>query len=53
MTVKEIVYCTQVVATIRIWVLFVGHKTQCPQIDIKLTQFEDNDGVKILLAEVL
>ena len=33
-------------------------KKQCPQIYIKLTQFEDNDGrkkasLKILLAEVL
>ena len=37
-------------------VLFVGHETQCPQVYIKLTQFEDNDGrklpLKILLAEV-
>ena len=25
-----------------VWVLFVGHKTHCPQISIKLTRFEDN-----------
>ena len=31
----------------RDWVLFVWHKTQCPQIYIKLTQFEDNDGRKL------
>ena len=26
---------------------FVGQKTQCPQIYIKLTQIEDNDGRKL------
>ena len=31
----------------RVWVLFVGRKTQCPQIYIKLTQFEDNDNRKL------
>ena len=30
-------------------VLFLGQKTQCPQINIKLTQFEDNDGRKASL----
>ena len=31
-----------------VYVLFVGQKTQWPQINIKLTQFEDNDSRKIL-----
>ena len=30
----------------RVYVLFVGQKTQCPQIDTKLTQFEDNGGIE-------
>ena len=36
--------------------LFVRHKTQCPQIDIKLTHSKDNDrklSPKRLLSEVL
>ena len=28
---------------------FAGHKTQCPQIYIKLTQFEDSDDIKLPL----
>ena len=32
-----------------IGVLFVGHKTQCPQICIELTWVEDNDGRKLPL----
>jgi hypothetical protein len=32
----------------RVYVLlFVGQKTQCPQIYTKLTQFEENDGRKL------
>ena len=34
-------------------ILFVGHKTGCPQIYIKFTQFEDNDGRKIPLEYYL
>ena len=36
-----------------VYVTFVGQKTQCPQIYTNLTQFEDNDSMKILRAEVL
>ena len=37
----------------RVWILFVGHKTQCPQIYIKLTIFEDNDSRKLPLKYYL
>ena len=36
-----------------VWVLFVGHKTQCQQIYIKLTGFEDNDGRKLSFKQYL
>ena len=32
---------------LRVYVLFVGQKTQCVQIYIKLTQFEDHDSRKL------
>ena len=32
---------------LRVYVTFVGQKTQCPQIYTKLTQFEDNDSRKL------
>ena len=35
------------------FVLFVGHKTQCPQTYIKLTQFEDHDDRKLPLQYYL
>ena len=37
----------------RVYVLFPNKKTQCPQIYIKLTQFDDYDSFEILLTEVL
>ena len=33
----------------RVYVTFVGQKTQCAQIYTKLTQFEDNDSSKLLV----
>ena len=35
-------------ALTRVFILFVGQKTQCPKIYSKLTQFEDNDSRKLL-----
>ena len=38
----------------RVWVVLVEHKTQCPQIYIKLTKLVNNDGRKLpLLSKLL